>query len=613
MFHAKQTYGRHTVYQIDATRYGFVDMLKTLYQTDDLYTLQSKSVDYASRPAGTLQDVETDIHKTFYAFIKSTDTFKLAYQRLVRDIYAKFFPTEPVLFYQSFPSIRFQFVGNKAVPPHCDSDSIGNHPLGERNFILPITRMQGTNRLFIESEPGKGDYQGIDLEEGDLLYFDGNRCIHYNEVNTEPFMRISFDFRVVCLADYIRYVKQTIAYTNPRNTDRRPVKMVLGGYYQYMTPHGPDTWISKPASILQTRPSFDQAEATACAKYFQTGDPFLTEYKETERLEKALCEQIGVRHCFMTPSGTSAILTALLSVGVGPGDEVIVPDYTMVATGNAVRVLGAIPVLVDVHPSTYTLDVEDVKRRVTPKTKAILHVSLNNRSHALPDLVNVCKERGLFLIEDAAQSLGATLNGHHYGTFGDIGCFSLSSPKIITTGQGGFVVTNNDVLADTIRRIKNFGRRSGGEEVYETFGLNFKFTDLQAVVGLAQLSKLPERISFMRSLYDRYASRLAGLNHIHLLPGGSDGWIPWFIDIQTDNRDELQSFLRQHDVQTRITYPALHTVGSCSDGDFPNATAISARGLFLPTHMLLTDADVEYVCHLLRIFDAHCGQKVVSL
>ena len=609
MLQQKRSIGRHNVYQLDSSRYGFVDMLKKLYEVDSLYELQEKSIDYASYPPGTLQDVETDIHKKFYKFIKSEDTFKLAYQRLIRDIYTEFFPNDPVLLYQTFPSIRFQFVGNKAVPKHCDSDSIGNHPLGERNFLLPLTRMEKSNRLFLESEPEKGDFQGIDLEEGELLYFDGNKCIHYNEINQESYMRISFDFRILRLEDYLKNTQVT--FTNPRNTDRIPVKMVVGGYYQCMFPYEESIVHTKPSFIFQTRPNFDKSEGDACSHYFQNGDPFLTEFKETEALEKALCEYIGTRHCFMVPSGTAALLVALLAAGIQPGDDVIVPNYTMIATANAVRGLGANAILVDVHPETYTLDLETVKRHVTLQTKAILHVSLNNRSHGLTDLVSFCKEKSIVLIEDAAQSLGCKLNRRHYGTFGDIGCFSLSPAKIITTGQGGFVITDNDELAHKIRCMKNFGRRSGGEDVYEMFGLNFKFTDIQAVIGLAQMKKLPERVTFMRNLYEMYAKRLSGLRYIRLLPSMNEEWIPWFIDIYTPYRDELQTFLKQHDVQTRVVYPSIHTTTPKVSGNFPHSLDISSNGLFLPTHTRLTEKEVDYICLLLRIFDAHCGQKVV--
>jgi perosamine synthetase len=579
-------------------------MLTCLYGVADLTTLVS--ADQSRYPPGELQDVETDLHSAFYAWIKRDPTYREAYQRLIRDVYTQFFPEDPVLFYQSFPSIRFQFPGNKSVPKHCDSDEIGRHPIGERNFLLPLTPMTGTTRLFLESHPGSGVFEGIDLAPGELLVFNGNTCVHYNEVNTESFVRVSFDFRCLRLTDYLRM--DSIASTNPRNTARTPVKMLLGGYYQCMWSNGATPWLVMPPSILQTRPVFDESEAEAVSAYFRTGDPFLTEFAKTTEFEAALAQRVGVRHCITTPSGTSALLLALLALKVGVGDEVIVPDYTMVATMNVVKVLGATPILVDVDSETYTVSPNAVRAARTPRTKAVIHVSLNNRSTGLLDLVEYCKETELPLLEDAAQSLGCTYEGRAYGTFGCMGCFSLSSPKIITTGQGGFVVTNNDALAWTLRCMKNFGRKSGGEEQYIMFGLNFKVTDLQSVVGLAQLAKLDERIVFLRRLYDRYASHLSSCQHIKLLPPGPPGWIPWFVDIQCEERDRLKDFLAKHGVQTRVTYPVLHT----SPGNYPNASRIASTGLFLPTHLRLTDAEVDYISLLLLIFDADCRQKVVT-
>jgi perosamine synthetase len=533
---------------------------------------------------------------------------------LIRDIADQFFPQEKALIYQSFPSIRFQFIGNKSVPPHCDSDDVGRHPFGERNFLLPITKMTGSNRLFVESVPGAGDFAGIDMDYGQLLYFNGNKCIHYNEKNVEDFMRISFDFRVITIRDYITYLSTSpIAQTNPRDPgkSRDPVRLTIGGYYQCMFKGEPDStmtrWFSHKELLLQTRPVFDDEEQKACSEYFSTGDPFLTEYKVTQSLENELAKMIGVPYCYMTPSGTSALMVALIACGVGPGDEVIVPNYTMVATANAIRVLGALPVLVDVHPDTFTLDLDTLRNAFTSRTRAVIHVSLNNHSIGLADIASFCKESSVYLIEDAAQSVGCTLGGKHYGTFGDIGCFSLSSPKIITTGQGGFIVTKDPSLAEKIRQCKNFGRADGGTEVYPGFGLNFKFTDIQAAIGLAQLAKLPSRVERMRSIHARYFAGINGLRTIKIREAPTDEWIPWFVTIETFDRDKVADFLKKHLVQTRVTYPAIHSLPVYNvSGDFPASDHISLRGLFLPTHFKLTDENIEYICRLLRVIDLSC-------
>ena len=182
-----------------------------------------------------------------------------------------------------------------------------------------------------------------------------------------------------------------------------------------------------------------------------------------------------------------AIVLALMSLDLKAGDEVIVPNYTMIATVNAVKFLGLKPVIVDIDKNTFTLNLEIVKKCVTNKTKCILHVSLNNRYVNMDELVEYCKVNNYYLIEDAAQSLGCRINGKNLGTFGDIGCYSLSSPKIISTGQGGILVTNNDKLANKIKMIKNFGRKESGKDDFITFGVNLKYTDIQAVIGIEQL------------------------------------------------------------------------------------------------------------------------------
>jgi perosamine synthetase len=617
MFSLQREIGCHKVFSFEEKMLPFKEYLEELFNTKDLTQIHTQSEDYKAFLEGkfsSLENVETDLQKIFYKDIKTKNTFKKLYCSLVQEIYKQFFPNEPFLIYQSFPSIRFQFMNNIAVPPHADSDDLGRHPKGEKNFIIPITDMKGTTRLFLESEPNKKDFQGIDLQYGNLFYFNGNTCVHYNQSNQEGYTRISFDFRVITKEDYLNYILySSITKTNPRDLykERESTKMIVGGYYQCMfKDESLDecmNWKFNKEFIFQTRPVFDEKEAIASGNYFRNGDPFLTEFRETETLEKMIKEFISVKHCYMTTSGSTAILVALLACDIKAGDDVLVPDYTMIATANAVRLLGANPILCDVDKETYTLSLETIQKKRTPNTKAVLHVSLNNRTTGIEEIVKYCKESGIYLIEDAAQSLGAKVNGTHFGTFGDIGCFSLSSPKIITTGQGGFVITNSSSLAEKIFKIKNFGRRSGGIEEYDIFGLNFKFTDIQAVIGQEQMKKLPNRIERMKEIYSLYSEGLRGIEDVQLLGFQDSDWIPWFVDILVSNREELITFLKKHDVQTRITYPAIHATdvyktSKYEDTEFENTNFISQSGLFLPTHFLLTDKQIEYICTLIRMF-----------
>jgi len=606
-FSVSRTFGKHSVVTYDASMFDFRGYFENLYSTSDLEHLDS-----TSHSGTNLQDIETDLHKRFYHDIKTRPDFKELYCNFVKHIYSQFYPDEEFMIYQSFPSVRFQFKNNTVVPPHYDSDEKGRHPIGENNFLVPITSMYRTNRLFIESEPGKKDFNGIDMNYGELFMFDGNRCTHYNQRNIEPTLRISLDFRTIRCLDYTAYLRnKDITITNPRDPDqvRKPVKMVIGGYYQAARTTSSLSemmqWHTQKEMLLQSRPNFDISEATACFDYMKDGVNFVTEYQQTTKLEEMIAKFIGVKHVLMTTSGSMALALALMGCGIGPGDDVIVPDFTMIATINAVKMVGANPVIADVDCKTYTLTRELIERYRTPTTKCVLFVSLNNRQVDLENIAQYCLSTGLCLVEDAAQSLGATVRGKHFGTFGCVGCFSLSTPKIISTGQGGFVVTNDDTLASKMMMIKNFGRKTGGVDNFELFGLNLKFTDIQAVIGIEQMKKLPQRVSLMREIQQAYFTEIQKISstHIRMIPSEDPDYVPWFIDVYTEQRDQLADFLKKHNIQTRPTYPAIHTTPMYrSDKAYPNASYVSQNGLFLPTHTLLTPAEIRYICTLIACF-----------
>ena len=320
--------------------------------------------------------------------------------------------------------------------------------------------------------------------------------------------------------------------------------MLIGKYYQcgykgeniktMMNWYNMDT-------ILQHRPTFGKEEAEATYNYMLE-DSFVTEYKKTEELEKMISKYLNCKECIMTTSGTSALILSLMSLDLNENDEVIVPNYTMIATVNAIKILKLKPIIIDIDNETFTINLKDIKKNITNKTKVILHVSLNNRYEDMNKLSEYCKDNNLYLVEDSAQSLGCKVNGKNLGTFGDIGCFSLSTPKIISTGQGGFCVTNNDLLSKKMRMIKNFGRKQSGKDDFEIFGLNMKFTDLQAVIGIEQMKKIDYRVKRMREIYDLYYKELKDV--VKMLEPLSKEWIPWFVDILIDNRDELVDFLK---------------------------------------------------------------------
>jgi perosamine synthetase len=601
-FPVVRRFGQHAVLEYDTHAHPFRQYMEEVFGTSDIERVHLGNSEFQNN---NMQDMESSLHKKFYASIKSSDRFRRIYCGLIRDLFDNLFSDEDVLMYQSYPSIRIQFPNNTVVPPHYDSDDIGKHPIGERNFLLPVTPMSGSRRLFIESEPRKGDFAGIDMNYGELLYFNGNKCTHYNELNTEPIIRISFDFRIITKKDYLTYINSgSITTTNPRDPEnvRIPTKMIAGGYYQIVRRKDSFDdmlqWHYQRTMLLQSRPCFGEEEALACYNYMRE-DNFVTEFQQTEELERRLSEFIGTKHCIMTTSGNIALVLTLMALGVGAGDEVIVPNYTMIASVNSIRMTGATPIIVDVSSESLTLSLDEVVRHITPKTKAVMHVSLNNRHCGLPEIADYCRLNNISLVEDAAQSLGCRLNGKHMGTIGKVGCFSLSTPKIISTGQGGFMVTDDDEIARQLRMIKNFGRVTGGIDVFEVFGLNAKFTDIQAVIGIEQVKKLPERVNRLREIYDLYYSHLSA----YMKPAQFDGWIPWFVDIFVEDRDSLMAFLKIHNIQTRATYPEINkTPMYDSECTLPISAYVSSHGLFLPTHMKLTNGEIEHICKLILLF-----------
>jgi perosamine synthetase len=610
MFSLKNKCGDHEIYSYDINHHKFIQYFKELYNEENLDMLYLKSSDYKylkdKLELGGLNEIDTDLHITFYNDIKTNKKFKKLYCTFVKDIYNEFFPNEKYMIFQTFPSIRVQFMKSVAVPPHKDSDYLSNHPLGEKNFLIPITEMKNTNSIYIESEPDKKDFKSIHLQPGDLYYFNGNMCTHYNKPNNENKLRISLDFRVMLYDDYIKYLKTSdLKKTNPRDLQRKrgPTLMLIGKYYQcfYRDTQLNDmmNWY-KMKSIMQHRPTFEKEEAEATYKYMLE-DSFITEYKKTEELENMISKYLNCKECIMTTSGTCAIILSLMALDLNIGDEVIVPNYTMIATVNAIRMLKLKPVIIDVDKDTFTINLDTIKKNITDKTKAIIHVSLNNRYKNMTGLVNYCNEQNFYLIEDSAQSLGCRINGKNLGTFGNIGCFSLSSPKIISTGQGGFCVTDDPSLAKKMRMIKNFGRRESGKDNFEVFGINLKFTDLQAVIGIEQMKKMDYRVKRMREIFDLYYNELKDI--VEIRAPLNDEWMPWFVDIFTERREELVDFLKKHKISTRPVYGEINKTKMYYNEDvFENSNYISKNGLFLPSYITLKNEDIKHICKLIKFF-----------
>jgi perosamine synthetase len=352
--------------------------------------------------------------------------------------------------------------------------------------------------------------------------------------------------------------------------------------------------------INQMEPWFGQEEKLALMKYMDSGG-WLTEYRKTSEFARMIADYIGSRHCIVLSNGTVTLFTALVALGIEPEDEVIVPDFTMIASANAVVLAGAKPVFVDISPSNLCLDLDLVEQAITPRTKAIMLVSLNGRSPDMHRAVELAEQHELYLVEDAAQSLGSRYKGRHLGTFGHIGSFSFSAPKVITTGQGGALITDDAKLADSIRKIKDFGRRQSGVDFHETLGYNFKFTDLQAVVGIEQMRKLDWRVVRKKEMFALYRRELADVPQVEFIETDLENTSPWFIDVLVPDPQSLAAFLKERGIGARPFYPPIHSQPPYGiSGSFPVSGDISAHGLWLPSSSFLRDEDILRICSEIR-------------
>jgi perosamine synthetase len=353
--------------------------------------------------------------------------------------------------------------------------------------------------------------------------------------------------------------------------------------------------------INQIEPYISEREAVAVQEYLNSGG-WLTEFKKTQEFEQRIAEYVGAKYASVVPSGTVALYLSLLSTGIGHGDIVAVPNYTMIATINAVKWTGAEPLICDIDPTTMCIDINNLKESVNT-LKAIIHVSINGRSGDMYDVVNFCKNNCIILIEDSAQAMGSQFDNKFLGTFGDLGVYSLTPHKIITTGQGGVIVTNDIEYFDRIKSLKDFSRVKPGVDIHNGIGYNFKFTDLQSVVGIEQIKTINYRVNRKKELFSIYYNRLKHMNQIQFLETDLTQVTPWAIDVifeSEESRNGIAKYLLSEGIGTRIFYPALNSQAPYSyfkQGSFPESESIVNRGLWLPSSISLSDKDVIFICN----------------
>lgn len=350
--------------------------------------------------------------------------------------------------------------------------------------------------------------------------------------------------------------------------------------------------------IRLARPDVGEAELAAIGEVLATGQ--LTMGPRVGEFEGLLARACGVEHAVAVSSGTAAIHLALLALGIGAGDEVIVPAYTFPATANAVELCGGKAVLVDVDPSTFNTTPELVAAAVTPRTRAVLAVHLFGRPLDWEGLESAAP--GVALVEDAAGALGALRRGRACGSLGVMGCLSFHPRKIVTTGEGGAVTTDDAELADSVQRLRHHGIVPRGDFDIPQPGLNYRLSDVLCALGIPQLERLGELHAARERVAAGYAQRLAGVVELPSAEGGDrHGWQAYVVLL--DRRDEALTALRAVGIEVQIGTYALHRLTAYRDqGPFPGAAAAFERALALPFHTSLTDAELDRVAEALARF-----------
>ncbi|ESX81594.1 DegT/DnrJ/EryC1/StrS aminotransferase family protein [Mesorhizobium sp. LSHC412B00] len=324
------------------------------------------------------------------------------------------------------------------------------------------------------------------------------------------------------------------------------------------------------------------------------------------KFEMGFAEFIGATGATSVANGTVAIHLALDALGIGPGDEVIVPTLTYIATVNTILQTGAKPIFVDSIEDTLQMDPEAVELAVTPRTKAIMAVHLYGHPCDMTSLVAICRKYNFLLIEDCAEAFGSKWNGLHVGTFGDAATFSFFGNKTITTGEGGMVVARDPAIMDRCRRLKNQGLSPTREYWHDTLAYNYRMTNIQAAIGLAQLEMAPEILTLKAGVAHAYRMGLTGLPLCTHEPVGNATHSYWMCSVIVDlpqDRNPLRAHLAEHGIETRPFFPQTHTMPHCrAEGEFPVAASLSARGINLPSYPGLSQGQVNRICAAIRSF-----------
>ncbi|MEN3307391.1 MAG: perosamine synthetase [Micromonosporaceae bacterium] len=350
-------------------------------------------------------------------------------------------------------------------------------------------------------------------------------------------------------------------------------------------------------------PFLGEEEAQAAAEAVRSG--WVAQGPRVAEFEKRFAAAAGAAHGIAVSSCTTALHLALITLGVGPGDEVVVPSLSFIATANAARYVGATPVFADVEPVSYGIDAESVRALVTPRTKAIVVVHLYGHPVDFDPIADIAAEHGLFVVEDATEALGSRYRGRLCGTLGDVGCFSFNGNKVMTTGGGGMVLARDPERLAHMRRLTFQGRVPGREYIHDEVGFNYAMSNLPAAVGVAQMEELDGLLARRRAVAERYAAALAGVPGLEFCREAEWAQTNWWlqsvlVDAERygEDRNELMDRLAGEGIEARPFFHPLHRLPPYAEfarGELPMSDRLHATGVSIPSSASLEPSQQDRV------------------
>lgn len=335
--------------------------------------------------------------------------------------------------------------------------------------------------------------------------------------------------------------------------------------------------------------------------------------KFVDSFEKEFADYLGAKHAVTTTSGTTALHLAVASLEIGKGDEVIVPTFTMIASALPIVYTGAVPVLVDAEEKTWNINVRKIEEKITARTKAIMPVDIYGHPVDMDPILELARKHNLFVIDDAAEAHGSEYRGKKVGSQSDITCFSFYANKIITTGEGGMLVTNSDSINAKARLLKDLAHAPGRRFLHYECGFNYRMTNTQAAIGVAQLRKIDRLADARRKNAHLYNDLLGGIPGITLPP--EEPWarnVYWMYSVLIDprefgmTRDELAASLQKKGIESRPFFVPMHQqpvfqkMGLFQGEEYPVAEKLSARGINLPSSSHLSEDTIRLICRAIK-------------